>query len=301
MAGAKQVSEREAQGDVERVLHEMRRTLRVTGLDVTVRTWAGFERFLVGMWEAMGPNTETRAFESAADEVRVWAVDAAERLGPALGAWDAVSLGESQRYHLRGTLELYHYLNPKMLVFTSAVLLALRDEPVGALQPLGSAERIERGAPARMMAMEWVPERPDEARLRGLFRDIQETVGPPSLPGDFRGLALWPEYLEAAWARLKPRMKGEAWARASDTLLALSRRLARDLPYEVALSGERLEVLHEDAEVIQRVTAQFEWRLPVLVLAMATLVCDAGDVERRMPFPAEARLVPDFVVAGELR
>src|SRR5690242_9263066 len=206
MASPRQVSEHEAHGEVERVLYEMRQTLRVTGLDVTVRTWAGFERFLVGMWEAMGPNTETRAFESAADEVRAQAVEAAEHLGRP-GVWDMVVLGESQRYHVRGALELYHYLNPKMLVFTSAVKLALQDEPVGALQPLGSAERIERGAPARMMAMEWVPEWPDDARLRNLFKDILETVGPPALPGDFRGLALWPEYLEAAWERLKPRMK----------------------------------------------------------------------------------------------
>lgn len=300
MASSKQVSEHEAHGEVERVLYEMRQTLRVTGLDVTVRTWAGFERFLVAMWEAMGPNTETRAFESAADEVRAQAVEAAERLGR-LGAWDAAVLGESQRYHLRGALELYHYLNPKMLVFTSAVKLALQDEPVGALQPLGSAERIERGAPARMMAMEWVAERPDDARLRGLFKDIEETVGPPTLPGEFRGLALWPGYLEVAWERLKPRMKTEEWGRACDALLETSRRLARRLPYEVALSKERLEVLREDAELIQRVTVQCEWRLPVLVLGMATLVGDVRDIERRLPFPAEARLVPDFVVGEELR
>jgi hypothetical protein len=300
MARPRQVSEREAEGEVERVLHEMRQTLRVTGLDVTVRTWAGFERFLVGMWEAMGPNTETRAFESAADEVRAQAVAAVERF-ERLGAWDAVQLGESQRYQLRGALELYHYLDPKMLVFTSAVLLALQDEEVGALQPFGSAERIERGAPERMMAMEWVPERPDDPGLRRLFTDIQETLGPPALPGDFRGLALWPRYLEAAWERLKPRVKSEEWARASDALLETSRRLARGLPYEVALSGERLVVLHEDAEAIQRVTAQCEWRQPVLVLAMAALVNDVGDLERRLPFPAEARLVPDFVVGEELR
>jgi hypothetical protein len=300
MARPKQVSEREAHGDVERVLYEMRQVLRVTGLDVTVRTWAGFERFLVGLWEAMGPNAETRAFESAADEVRAQAVEAAERLGP-LGAWGAVSLGESQRYQLRGALELYHYLDPKMLVFTSAVKLALQDTLQGALQPPGSAERIERGAPARMMAMEWVSERPDDARLRALFKDILATVGPPSLPGEFRGLALWPEYLETAWERLKPRMKGEEWAHACDALLVTSRRLARALPYEVALSRERVEALHEDAEVIQRVTEQCEWRLPVLVLGMATLVCDVGDLERRMPFPAEARLVPDYVAMEELR
>jgi hypothetical protein len=248
----------------------------------------------------MGPNAETRAFESAADEVRAQAVEAAERLGP-LGAWDAVSLGESQRHQLRGALELYHYLDPKMLVFTSAVQLALRDSPVGAGQPELSAERIERGAPARMMAMEWVSERPDEARLRALFKDILATVGPPALPGEFRGLALWPEYLEAAWERLRPRMKGEAWGHACDALLATSRRLARSLPYAVALSKEHVRVLREDAEVIQRVTEQCEWRLPVLVLGMATLVCDVGDLERRLPFPAEARLVPDYVAMGELR
>jgi hypothetical protein len=272
----------------------------VTGLDVTVRTWAGFERFVVAMWEAMGPNTETRAFESAADEVRAQAVEAAERLGR-LGAWEAAVLGESQRYHVRGTLELYHYLNPKMLVFTSAVKLALQDERVGLLQPLGSAERVERGAPSRMMAMEVVEERPGDARLRGLFQDIQETVGPPALPGEFRGLALWPGYLEAAWERLKPRMRTEEWARACDALLETSRRLARRLPYEVALSKERREVLREDAGLIQRVTVQSEWRLPVLVLGMATLVGDVSDLERRLPFPAEARLVPDFVVGEELR
>lgn len=300
MARPKQVGEHEAHGDVGRVLYEMRQVLRVTGLDVTVRTWAGFERFLVGMWEAMEPNAETRAFESAADEVRARAVEVVDGWGR-LGAWEAVHLGESQRYHVRGALELYHYLNPKMLVFTSAVKLALEDSPVGMPRPAGSSERVERGAPGRMMAMEWAAERPDDARLRELFADILTTVGPPSVPGEYRALALWPEYLEAAWERLKPRMREEEWGRASGELLALSRRLARGLPYEVALSRERVEVLREDAEAIQRVTERCEWRLPVLVLGMAMLVGDVGDLERRLPFPAGARLVPDYVVAGELR
>ncbi len=301
MAGKpKQVSEREASGGVERVLYEMRQTLRVTGLDVAARTWAGFERFVVAMWEAMGPNAETRAFESAADEVRAEAVEAVVRLGR-LGAWDAVDLGESQRYHLKGALELHHYLQPKMLVFISAVKQALWGQPVGRLQPMGSAERIERGAPARMMELEWVSERPDDARLRSLFKDILKTVGPPSLPGDFRALALWPEYLEAAWERLKPAMAREEWKRACVGLLNTSRRLSLDLPYEVALSRERLEVLHEKVDTLLRVTEQFERRQPSLVLGMAWLVCDVPELERRVPFPAEARLVPDYVVAEELR
>lgn len=281
MAGKpKQVSEREARGDVERVLHEMKQTLRVTGLDVTVRTWAGFERFLVGMWEALEPSAGTRAFEAAADEVRAQAVGAVEAW-ERLGAWEAVPLGESQRYQLRAAIELYHDMNAKMLVLTSAVRQALGGELVGGAQ---GAEPVERGVPPRMPATEWVSERPDDLRLRALFKDILKAVGPPSLPGEYRALALWPEYLRAAWERLEPWMGREGYVRAREELLRTARRLARELPYRVDLSG-----LVEPGSQVARVTEQFERRLPALVLNMAMLALDAPEVELRRPFPSEAR------------
>jgi hypothetical protein len=282
MAGKpKQVSEREARGDVERVLYEMKQTLRVTGLDVTVRTWAGFERFLVGMWEGMEPNAGARAFEAAADEVRAQAVGAVEAW-ERLGTWEAVELGESQRYQLRAAIELYHDMNAKMLVLTSAVRQALGGELAGSEQE--ATERLERGAPPRMPAMEWVSERPDDLRLRALFKDILKAVGPPSLPGEYRALALWPHYLSAAWERLEPWMGREVYVRAREELLRTARRLARELPYRVDLSG-----LVEPGGQVARVTEQFERRLPALVLNVALLAWDLPEVELRRPFPSETR------------
>jgi len=123
----KQVTEREAEGEVERVYHEIKQSLRVTGVNLNFRAWAGYEKFFPVMWDAMRPTVETRAFEEAADQVRAEAARAAETLGR-LDAASQVQLGESQAYQIKAALDLYHYVNPKLLVFTSAVKLALNGE-----------------------------------------------------------------------------------------------------------------------------------------------------------------------------
>lgn len=297
-ARQRQLREREASCEVERVFYEAREVLRVTGVDVALRAWAAHERFLVALWARVAPNLETRAFEEAADAVREEALAAAGGLGP-LGAWEAVRLGESQRFHARGTVELFHYLAPKLLVLASAVRLALAEEPVGQGVVAGSAERIERGAPRRMLAMECAPLWPCEPRVRAVWEDVERALGPPGVPGEWRALALWPELLEAAWARLKPRVESEDFTRAADALRLSARRLARTLPYSLRLPREWLAGLYEDAAAVFRVTEALEQRLPMRVLGLALLASDAPDVDRR-PFPAPARLEPDWAAVGEL-
>lgn len=77
----KQVAEYEAEGETERVYHEIKQTLRVTGINLNFRTWAGYEKFFPAMWDAMRPVVETRDFQDAADRVRAEAVRAACDLG----------------------------------------------------------------------------------------------------------------------------------------------------------------------------------------------------------------------------
>jgi hypothetical protein len=248
----------------------------------------------------VGPVVQTRAFEDAADAVRAQAVRAAERL-ERLGVWDAVALGESQRFHVRGVLQLYHYVEPKVLVLASAVRMALAGDEVGRGQPPASVERLEQGEPAGMMPMEWVSERPDDPRLRSLFKDILQRLGPPSLPGEYRALALWPEYLEAAWRRLKPLMETGEYRSACEALLATSRRQARELPYRVVLTRDQVDALEERTGVIVRVTEQMEERLPSLVMNVALMVLDTPEVEQLVPFPAQAWREPAYAPVGDLQ
>ncbi|WP_338872303.1 halocarboxylic acid dehydrogenase DehI family protein [Myxococcus stipitatus] len=299
MARVKQVSEHRAEGDVERVYHELRQTMRVSGVDVSLRTWAAYPRFFVAMWEAMGPNVETRAFEELA--AGLWQEVLDTTVGwEVLGAWSAVQLGPSQRFHARGALELYEAMLPRVLLMVSAVRLALDGHVVGHRGVPGELERLEHGVPARMAAMEWVAERPRDALTRSLFTDIEKTVGPPGVPGEYRALACWPEYLEAAWRRLKPRMKDEDFQAAAESVRESARKRALSLPYAVALSRERVAALGENVNAVARVTEALEARLPSLLLNLSRLVQDVPDMLRQ-PMPGASRLVPDWVAAEELR
>lgn len=281
------VEEHEARGETERVYHEIRQTLRVSGVNLNFRVWATFAEFFPVMWDALRPNVETRAFEDAADRVRAAAVGASGPLGR-VRLPESAALGESQAYQVRAALALYHYVNPKLLVLTSAVRLALAGETVG-VDGGGGAERIVRGTPAKMYPMEMLPEEPEDERVRSIFADIRETLGLSRVNSDYRTLALWPDYLAAAWDGLKPIAQGDAHRRAADALREVARREARDLPHPLPLSRERVEALGEEVDEVVKTTEQFEQLLPGLILNVALLSLDwsSADALARSPFPAE--------------
>ncbi len=289
LAKSKEVAEHKARGEIERVYHEIRQTLRVSGVNLNFRTWARYEKFFPAMWDAVRPNLETRAFEYAADEVRARAVRAAEKLGR-LGVPGHVQLGDSQLYQIQAALDLYHYVNPKLLVLTSALKLALDGEPIGGSGPGGRVELIELGEPLRMYPMEMVSDESDE-EVRAIFEDIKQTLSLPSVNSDYRTLALWPDYLEAAWRELKPYVAREDYRRFSDELREQARALARSLPYPIPLSRQRVAELGEDADRIIETIDRFEQLLPSLIINIALFELDWRDAEAlsRSPFPAAPR------------
>jgi hypothetical protein len=78
----KPVAEHEARGDTARIYHEIRQTLRVSGVNLNFRTWAGFPQFFPSMWEAMQPIAASQAFEWGADAIRARAADLGAELPP---------------------------------------------------------------------------------------------------------------------------------------------------------------------------------------------------------------------------
>jgi hypothetical protein len=224
----KPVPEHEAEGEIERVYHEIRQVMRVPGVNLNFRTWATFEKFLPAMWDAMRPNAESRAFEDAGALVRTSATERAQQLGR-LDTAAGVALGESQVWQIMKAVDLYHYINPKLLVFTAAVRRALEGEP---FEPDGSAENavtLAWGVSPKMYPMEMIAEEPDDERLCALFENIKQTFSLSQINSDYRTLALWPDYLEAAWQKIKPVAESEPFRTAADELRAMARSLARTM------------------------------------------------------------------------
>src|SRR5881394_1314147 len=94
------VSELKAEGDIQRVYHEIRQSLRVTGVNLNFRTWAAFDKFLPAVWDELRPNVETSLFADAAQDLREMALRSAESFRPS--ELDShPPLGESRSYQIR--------------------------------------------------------------------------------------------------------------------------------------------------------------------------------------------------------
>lgn len=288
------VAEYEADDDTERVYHEIRQVLRVSGVSLVFRTWAGIGRSFPLLWEALRENAATYAFEKAADQLRTDAVRSALQL-PAVHATANVPLGPSQLYQVGAALALYHYVDPKLLILTSAVRLAL-DEAGVIGSPSVDARKLPRGVPPRMYPMEVVDEGTEDALVRQTFDEIRQTLGISTINSDYRTLALWPGYLAAAWARLKPVVVSAEYAALAASLGQQAEALARSLPYRVKLSRLDITTVGDDDDEFVRVTREFEQLLPSLMLNMALLTLDgiSADVCMESPFP-----VPEEAVQPE--
>ena len=285
----KSVAEYEARGEVERVYHEIKPTLRVSGVNLIFRTWASHAKFLPLMWDTVRPNLQTCRFEDAADQIRAEAARSAQTLGP-LTARSQASLGDSEAYQIRAALNLYHYVNPKLLVLPSAVKLSLEGETIGSdssdAQPL-----IARGVPAKMYPMEMESENPDDVELQRLFGDIKETLSLPSINSDYRTLALWPHYLATVWGALKPIIQTDAYQHLVNSLREASRVQAQDLPFPIPLNRQAVTDAGEDVDAVVEVTERFEQLLPGLIINIALCKHDWCSNEElpRSPFPAATR------------
>lgn len=285
------VAEHEADGEIERVYHEIRQTLRVTGVTMNFRTLAAYGPLLPALWDAVRPNLETRAFEDAADRVRAEAVGMALGLGR-LDAVAGLGLGDSQHRQIQMVLDLYHYVNPKLLVLTALARPGLDGEAVEPLRGRAPAvELIERGVPGTMYPLEMVDERPADPEVRALFDDIQGTLALPAINSDYRTLALWPGYLAAVWSRLKPIVAREEYRQVAQRLGETARGLARELPHPVPLTRERAVALGVDADAVDERLASFERLVPALIVNIALFALDwkPAATLARSPFPVDRR------------
>jgi hypothetical protein len=291
MARPKPISERIASGQIERVYHEIKQTLRVTGVPLTFRALGGYDTILPLFWDELHPNLQTRDFETSSDRIRVRAAQSAASLVPTRGQ-SRVMLGESQRFQIQRALLLYHYVNPKLLLLTSALKISLHGESIGRPDAnLANVPLIGRGIPGKMYPMEFASDPPEDERVQAVYEDVKRTLSLPAVFGEYRTLALWPDYLVSTWQRLKPLQKLSAFREASEELRQLSVHLARELPFPVHLTLRSIEAAGEEPEQILRLVERFETLLPSLILNNCFMLFDwlSEHELKESPYPAPDR------------
>ncbi|GJL70044.1 MAG: hypothetical protein NPIRA06_26790 [Nitrospirales bacterium] len=283
------IPEEEAEQELDSIFHEIKQVFRVSGVNLNFRTWASYPTFFPVLWESIRPVAETRLFEESSDQLRALAARLAGKL-PRLDAASSVGLGDSQIFQIQAALNLYHYINPKLLVITSMVEYACQHPTMSAFQSQRQDhELMTRGIPLHMYPMEMIDETPDDATRRRTFRDIQRTLGLPGINSDYRTLALWPEYLYSVWHRLKPVVTQPLYMEAALALREAAQHMASHVLPRLTLSEDQLRILGRKRTQFFETTAHFTQLLPPLIVNIVLISLDwrsRQDLEKS-PFPIE--------------
>ena len=288
MDTSRQRYEVEATGWQRGLYDDIKRTFRAPFVNWIFRTtMANHPEFLRYAWGQVKPVFDTRDVARFAASYRdaVLSELEGERALPVYRRED-LGLEPAAYRELRGQVETFDVVGPRLAVLFELVDRALHDGSVGAspaqhhaaTAPFPDELDGSRGLPPTMIAAGEVPDELSETVYK-----IEEFHGlDDGLPSIYRCLAQWPDYLRTAWGDLDPILAGDSFANACDRVSDLTGEFVDTTPYRPCLGRDALADVGLSDEEIDDVADLFRsfntgpvaTVLPMLPVYATTL--DAG-------------------------
>jgi hypothetical protein len=296
------VDETQADRQTIEIYELVTRKMRIGRVPLLFKALAA-EKALVPCWNVLRPAIRVRAFEEAADDLRARAARFAVDLGcPLIETqleWAGYDLDEIDE--IRGQVDVFHYLDAKLLMAVSILSEALAGGVGGVSRGPRGEQRVPRGVPQDMDPIELVPEDAN-GTLAKVFKSIRAHLGLGLIPIDFRALGRWPKYLELAWADARKRDEEPAARAAIKDLWAQGEEAARQLPVRVEVKDESLRAAGADPARVRALVQRFRRALPSLVLDLALfkVQLDGAEAARESPFPIRWKYISsdDYTTVG---
>jgi hypothetical protein len=271
MRALPQVREGEVPAGLAATYRDIRLVLRAGYVPLPLRALAAVPGALKPAWRALRPNLATRAFETAADELRSALARAAASLGPPLiepvlasEGCDVDGLDE-----LRAQVHRFQYADPKAVLAVELLDALLAGEVLGGVERPPSMLAPLPPPPDDLPPLVLAPEAPGGV-LGEVLAEILRETHLPAATADLLALGRWPRLLETAWEELGPIFHHRRLEHALAGPRALARRLVRALPHPMALAPEAFPDAHAHAES-HLVIGHFAESLPRLALFVAAL------------------------------
>lgn len=198
---------READTSDERVkeaYRDVKESLRVSLVDAMFQAFASMPKFLDYAWRRLRPSMLAPPFVEQArkigeivdDGVQSWPVS------DHAAALHSRNYGESDLRKLRETVELFHTMNPKLLIIAQALRVALTGEPIGgggSSQPPNHVDRDKLVRDFRGLQVPLADEREAPLRVRTIFEEMQRATGLSFVSTEYRAMGAYPDWLEVFW------------------------------------------------------------------------------------------------------
>lgn len=270
----------EAGEEVQVVYQDVRDRLRVPFVNFVFRVLANYPVYLEFAWGRISPYLLTRQFEQTADDLRVRALPEAIS-GRSTVEWD--SLGDLDR--IRMFTDTIHYALPKLLLVATAL-----DEGLGGASGVSvdeGPEQVEPGAAEGTGVVPMVSSDEADARLQALFRQIKDRHGHPDVASYYRGLANWPDFLEAAWRELDSVLDSGPVEERKLDLLRHAEGVVGLMPLPSRAEAVGLGLREDDIRDLRAVLAMFRFRVipdTFVEVALIKAFLDGPDVALKSRF-----------------
>lgn len=260
-----QLYETDATGWKRGLYDDVRATFRAPFVNWIWRTtMANSPEFCRYLWSQVKPVFQTRAFARYTVEYRDTVLSTLEAdVDADLPAYRRSDLGvtPAEYSELRGQVETFDVVAPRLAVLFRVTNRALHDEPVGAdpdttraaTAPFPAWLDADRGKEPSMVPFDEFGE--DVSETATAFQEFHGIDD--GLPSIYRCLAQWPTFFNTLWADLGPVLESEPYTTAVDSADELTDEFVDSAPYSPRLGPDSLRSQGFDDDLITDVQDLF--------------------------------------------
>jgi len=262
------VREADASDDrIKEVYRDIKESLRVSLVDVMFQAYASDPKFLDYAWRRLRPSMLAPPFIAQAQRLAEIADEGVEswRVSDHAASLHSRNYADSDLRKLRETVELFHTVNPKLLIIANALRVALAGEPIGGSgvpHPANHADRDKLVRDFRRLQVPVAEERDAPLRVRTTFEDIQRTTDLSFVSTQYRAMGAYPDWLDVFCTDLKHLGSDAARRELIAAIDRGARDAARALPYPLLMRAS-------DFPDMVRVNDVFCGLLPGLIVDIA--------------------------------
>lgn len=275
------------------MLDEIQDALGIPWAPASWRAYAVYPEAMALMWRHVAPVLRTGTFLKEALSITRFAYADVQTWFP---AGVPLELSLSDQRMIRWEIDAFEFGNPQVLLQQLMLVEAFASElPAHAERPefeLPDAPFVSP-SPYRLPEVQLVEEAAAPENVRRVYADIQATLGIALVNTDYQALAKWPDFLERAWAEVKPWVNaptyGSLCLRVREQGQAAIGRLGG---IEPGLRGDLERLLSEDErEHLFSMIAEFTELTPELIVVDALFrvqASRAAPVDESRAAPAES-------------
>lgn len=269
----------EAGSETNRIYESVKHRLRVPFVNFVFRVLANYPEYLALAWGALEPHLLTTGFERASDELRQMALP---QTSTGHAGMDLAGLEAEEQ--ARAFTDTIHYVLPKLLLVATALDEGLASDQSSPREP--AEEVVTPGVAAGTTSLQMVSESASDTVQR-VFEEIRHRHDHPGVASYYRGIAWWPEFLEAAWERVEPLVGSAAYEERKRALLDRARTFSSDLPL---IGQDRVRAAGYDdprIEEIRSILAVFRFRVipdTFVEVALIKTLLDGHHTDHSSPF-----------------